>query len=282
MPRDFDDSSPPRARRRRDDDDDRPPPRDNTTKTVLIVVGIVGGVILLVVVGFVALLFPAVNKVKEAAARLQSSNNLKQVSLAVMNYEATYSRPIAPFCDDPSPFAPPPGPNAPPIPLADRLSWRVSILPYLEQGNLYQQFRTDQPWHSPTNLPLGETMLKTLFDPLDGPTPETRYRCFYNNGALFDTDKSRRHQTDKVPDGTSNVVLFVEDAALAKWAPFNELKFDPVGPLPALGHPSRDVILVAMTDGSILNVKKSVDPEVLKRLIHASDGAGVKGDLPTR
>ena len=101
---------------------------------------------LLVVIAIIAiligLLLPAVQKVREAAARMSCSNNLKQIGLGLMNYESSYGRlPYAswmPYCYDPSngislkmrtksglnPF----GPN-----------WAVLILPYIEQDNLYQQ-----------------------------------------------------------------------------------------------------------------------------------------------
>jgi prepilin-type N-terminal cleavage/methylation domain-containing protein/prepilin-type processing-associated H-X9-DG protein len=101
---------------------------------------------LLVVIAIIAiligLLLPAVQKIREAAARMQCSNNLHQIGLALMNYESTYGKfPPAsqmPYCYDfnngislkmrtksgQNPF----GPN-----------WAVVLLPYIEQGNLYQE-----------------------------------------------------------------------------------------------------------------------------------------------
>jgi prepilin-type N-terminal cleavage/methylation domain-containing protein/prepilin-type processing-associated H-X9-DG protein len=92
---------------------------------------------LLVVIAIIAiligLLLPAVQKVREAAARMKCSNNLKQMVLGAMNYESTYQT-LPPL--------------AGPLPLVanggtQRPSTAATILPYLEQANKYNQFNFD-------------------------------------------------------------------------------------------------------------------------------------------
>jgi prepilin-type N-terminal cleavage/methylation domain-containing protein/prepilin-type processing-associated H-X9-DG protein len=97
---------------------------------------------LLVVIAIIAiligLLVPAVQKVREAAARMQCSNNLKQIGLALHNYEGNFHQfppgsqipwyPVGPDRDDFLNFTRPFGPN-----------WAVLLLPYIEQDNLYNQ-----------------------------------------------------------------------------------------------------------------------------------------------
>lgn len=74
----------------------------------------------------IGLMLPAVSKVRDAAARAQSSNNLKQLVLALQNYNDTYNQlPAAAICDK----------TGKPL-----LSWRVAILPFIEQQALYNQF----------------------------------------------------------------------------------------------------------------------------------------------
>ena len=69
------------------------------------------------------------------------------------------------------------------------LSWRVLLLPYLEQKNLYMQFKLDEPWDSPHNARLAKTLVK-VFAPLeDG---KTHYRVFTGPGTLFEGTRGIR------------------------------------------------------------------------------------------
>jgi prepilin-type N-terminal cleavage/methylation domain-containing protein/prepilin-type processing-associated H-X9-DG protein len=86
---------------------------------LLVVIAIIGILI--------ALLLPAVQKVREAANRMQCANNLKQLALACLNYNNTYG-------------VLPPATIGPPSGTADYATWAVLILPYVEQDNLYRQW----------------------------------------------------------------------------------------------------------------------------------------------
>jgi prepilin-type N-terminal cleavage/methylation domain-containing protein/prepilin-type processing-associated H-X9-DG protein len=142
-------------------------------------------VVIAIIAVLIGLLLPAVQKVREAAARMQCSNNAKQIGLALMNYESSYSKlPAAsnlPYVTSPSidlcldlrtksgqnPF----GPN-----------WAVNILPYIEQANLYNQSgASGYPGFSPVpSDPKGSIVVTLPFNlswMAIGGTPVKTYLC---------------------------------------------------------------------------------------------------------
>jgi hypothetical protein len=271
MPSDrYDDDRPPRARRY-DEGDDRPPPKTGGMgKVLFIVFGIIGVVVLLAGVG----LFYAIMRVKEAAGRMQVSNNMKQLNLAAFNYDSANGMMPGPSVDPPAGFPPLSNPG-------DRMSWRVNLLPYIEQVTVYSQLDFSQAWDSPRNRAHTSKALKTFGDPNDPQDADTRFRCFYDNGAVFDTDPKKRVSLNSpvgIPDGTSNTILFVETTERVPWAQFNEMAYSPTAPLPQLGHPSRDVFLVAMGDGSVKPIRKTVSEATLRAAITRAGNDAIGSD----
>jgi prepilin-type N-terminal cleavage/methylation domain-containing protein len=111
---------------------------------------------LLVVIAIIAiligLLLPAVQKVREAAARSTCQNNMKQLGLALHNHESAVG------------FLPSSIRPAGPTPLP-RISWIVQTLPYIEQDNMRKNYDTNSTWVSPTNLPTTSQKIKILLCP---------------------------------------------------------------------------------------------------------------------
>jgi len=124
--------------------------RGFTLVELLVVIAIIG-----VLMG---LLLPAVQMAREAARRSQCSNNLRQLGLAVHNFES--SKKYAPSSIRPSGLTPLP-----------RVSGQTILLPYIEQGNLYDRYDKTQNWFAAANLPVVNTKVSSFLCP-SSPDPD--------------------------------------------------------------------------------------------------------------
>ena len=203
---------------------------------------------------------PAIGKIQASATRMKSANNLKQIGLALHNYNDTNGM-------------------LPPAAIVDKkgkplLSWRVAILPYIEQDNLYKQFKLDEPWDSENNIKLSQVMVKTYMMPGDKKAKPgfTNYRVFYGNGAMFDLVKGT--PLASITDGLSNTWMVVEAAESTNWAKPDDFEFDPKKELPKFGNFFRG-FHVLKGDGSVRFYAKT--PKMAKEMI-TRDGGEVTTD----
>ena len=174
-----------------------------------------------------AMLLEGVENVRKAADKAKAQNNLKQIGLSVHNYMSAYNQ--FPFPGISAPKGQPLGglPNPQP-----NLSWRVAILPFIEQQNLYNQFNMDEPWDSDHNKKLIPLMPKIYapYGKSDAPKGHTHLRMF-NSPGTFGLAKSFADITD----GTSNSIMVVESSELVPWTKPDDFPLDPKKPKAKLG-----------------------------------------------
>lgn len=257
-------------------------PRGRRKRTALVVGLIVGGTIL-----FTGMVVGMIFWVRASAENTIRSNNAKIVSLCLQNYDSANGKLPGPSIDSESQnpsrqlnlFAiAEKGPVTPPVNPSDRISWRALILPFMERDDVNRGLDFNKPWNDPANLPASSLPIRAFGDPVDSVDANTRFRVFFDNGALFDTNPKKRVSLEQIPDGAGNTILFVESGDRVPWAQFNEHAFTPTGPLPALGHPNRNTFLACMADGSVRVVKKSVSPNTLRSAITREGGEGLGPD----
>src|SRR5262249_26723939 len=134
------------------------------------------------------------------------------------------------------------------------LSWRVLLLPYVEEDKLYREFRLDEPWDSPHNIRLLEPM-PIAYEPFrDSPFPRghTFYPVIVGPGSVFERPGVKFADL-KNPSAT---FLIVEAAEPVPWTKPDELDYPPDGPVPRLGGIMRDGrFRVAMADGRVFHYR---------------------------
>jgi hypothetical protein len=150
------------------------------------------------------------------------------------------------------------------------LSWRVAILPYIEEGELYKQFKMNEPWDSAHNKPLAAKMPK-LYAPVRGKAKEgeTFYQVFTGEKTVFD---GKRKTLVSMTDGTSNTGMVFEAGEAVPWTKPADLAFDEKKDLPKLGGMFDGMFHVCLADGSVKPIRKDADATQLKYLVMPADG----------
>jgi prepilin-type processing-associated H-X9-DG protein len=205
----------------------------------------------------------AIQGPRTAATRVQSQNNLKQIALAMHNFHSTYGYfPASAIYDR----------SGKPL-----LSWRVVLLPYVEQNNLYMKFHLDEPWDSEHNKKLLDIMPLVYKTPSNKPSHLTHYQGFLGKGAFFEGKKGIR--ISDITDGTSNTIMVVEAANPVPWTKPDDLPYDPAAPLPKLGGLFEGGYNAAFCDGSVRFLSNKVKPQTLHLLIQRNDGQVIPADF---
>lgn len=260
-----------------------PVPRGSSSgsMTVVIVLVVVGAVLFLCCGGGVALMLPAVQSARESARRMQCTNNIKQLAIGVHNYHDTYNA-------MPPAIMPRENEEGESVP---HRSWRVTLLPYLEQQGMYEQFNQDEPWDSDHNLQIASMYMPETFQcPSQEPTykmvngyriPCANYVMIRNGeidpkrGAIGgDTEYKDRVQMRDIMDGTSNTLLIVEVKGdnCPAWTEPVDLTLDDLANgvnaegVMSIGSNHPGGANVGLADGSVRFMPETIDQSTLDAL----------------
>jgi RNA polymerase sigma factor (sigma-70 family) len=201
--------------------------------------------------------------VEQVIGRRRIARNLFRVGEALMQYHHAHRRlpAAAIFSQDGKPL----------------LSWRVALLPYLGEDDLYRQFKLDEPWDSAHNKKLLEKMPE-FFAPPPGKARDeyaTFYRVFTGLGTAFEGKEGLK--LDEFPDGRSTTLLVVEAGMAVPWTKPDELPYD-ANPLPKLGGVFEGRFHLVMADGSVHLVGPRFDEDTMRRIITRNDGKVINLD----
>ena len=199
----------------------------------------------------------------------QSTNNLKQIDLALHNYHDVHE-------------------TLPAGGTFDRLgrplqSWQASILPSVEMYDLYQRIEFGLPWNGQRNAPIFKTLVPVYLNPgiaAERDSDGFALSHYAANAYMLGGDRPRTFSD--VTDGTSNTLMAGEVSARFKaWGnptnwrdPSLGVNKDPSG----FGGPYPGGANFAMVDGSVRFIKNTVDPKVLKALATPAGGEKVSSD----
>ena len=162
-----------------------------------------------------------------------------------------------------------PGPNA--------LSWRVALLPYIDQDDLYRAWNKNEPWDGPNNRQLWSRMPRIYQLPgRQGDGTKTYYQVFVGNGTVFPANRANRGVGfHEISDGLSNTILVAEAGRPVIWCQPTDIPFtespDGFDPKQVGGYFGKSVNVV-MADGSVREISWGLSPLMFQLAITRADG----------
>jgi hypothetical protein len=151
----------------------------------------------------------------------------------------------------------------------------VELLPFIEEMDLYKQFKRDEAWDGPNNKKLLERMPKIYAPPLQpaGWKPNTTYyQLFVGEHTMFPPGQPLKYPAG-VTDGTSNTLMILEAGEAVPWTKPQDMPYDPDRPLPMLGGIFHEGFQAAFADGRTGRYfPRNIPPETLRALITPQGG----------
>ncbi|QDT67728.1 hypothetical protein MalM25_06300 [Planctomycetes bacterium MalM25] len=228
-------------------------------------------------------LAPAIAEASELSRRSAKMNDMKQIALALLNYESANGYLPGPIVSE----------EGKPL-----LSWRVAILPYLEQSALFREFHLDEPWDSPHNLEWAKALPQVYFENSGLPEQQrTDYlRPVYPGSDVAsaagesDPVQKRSHgqkyfvrpgdKYRQITDGASNTILLAEVAPehAISWTKPGDWEVDLKDPMAKLRTDQRKGFVSARYDGSAHYLTFDFSTSGLKKLITKAGGEVLSQD----
>ena len=215
----------------------------------------------------IALLLPAVQQAREAARRTQCKNNLKQIGLAMHNYHDTFNLFPAAHLND--------------LQGQPKLSWRVSILPFLGEADRFNGYQFDDAWDSPSNSGLLNPLPVAYGCPshtIPGSTNTAYVTITGSNTALGD---GKCVPLRDISDGTSNTLMVIEACGLN--IPWMKPQDIDAATVKGVGDPNgasskhTGGTHVLMSDGAVRFISNNTDPKIYQSLITRDGGEQISG-----
>ncbi len=261
-------------------------PARNGLSLIEVLVGI--GIVAIVI----GLLIPANRRVGVSASRMHCQNNLKQIMLGMHNF-AGNSAPSSSTggSNSPAELFLPTGCSGPGSTPQDRLSWMVTLLPYMEQNTLYQRFDIQKGYAE--NHAAAHERLKVFLCPEGKKTGDSVTHYVAMAGIGHDAAEKpegnasngfmgydRRTSFWMITDGTSNTIALLETHSnLGPWARggssnlrgFDSADVQLQGNQRSFGRHT-DIMTAAMADGSVRSIQSSIDPKSVAAAITIAGG----------
>jgi len=211
-------------------------------------------------------------KIRDAAYRTQTQDNLRQIGIAMHNFHDTYRKlpgssnvregGLRPSSGEIHPF-----------------SWRVAILPFVENSELFEAYRFDQPWDGPDNIKLLERMPDVYRSPfataefVEVPEGHTLYQGLFGPQTALGPTDGQGFET--FTDGIVNTLLIVESMAAVPWTKPDDIPYQSAEDARRIrrisGHP-----LSFLTADGAPRLMDPVDYDRLAKLITRDGGEPVE------
>ncbi|MCE9547447.1 MAG: DUF1559 domain-containing protein [Planctomycetia bacterium] len=215
---------------------------------------------------------PMIEDARQRAAAAVRMNKLRMVAMAMYGYQTSHDE------------------TFPPAAIVDKktgkplLSWRVLMLPYLEERELAQKFHLDEPWDSPNNLPLAARMPAIFAGDPNSPNTKngkTSMLVFTGPGMFFDGAEGKSLGVLAIA-GVSNRILLVEagDDKAVPWTKPEDLTLDAANPAASLGTLPDGKIRAVFFDMHVEVLDAKMDPARLRSMILIDDKAPAAGATP--